>query len=193
MPIYVYRCECGVSFEHLASYTSAAPDCPDCGGATRKIPSGFSLGGQAGTGLAKEQMPQTWRGTYNGSKEYVTGLRRQWDRRQQLEAKHPELAGDQRPIIAHEGRYHDAPLRAGDPLIGSGGAGHGHGHGGHGHGHGGHGGADDGQGDSGAGAGAPEAGKPDTQPASPRSGGPAPGAAAPVRPLAGPKASGSSH
>jgi hypothetical protein len=37
-------------------------------------------------------MPQTWRGTYNGDRD-----------RQRLEAKHPELAGDQRPIIAHEG------------------------------------------------------------------------------------------
>jgi hypothetical protein len=76
-------------------------------------------------------MPQTWRGTYGGDREYVTGLQRQWERRQRLEEKHPELAGDQRPIIAHEGRYHAAPLRAGDPLVG-----HGHGHGGHGHGHG---------------------------------------------------------
>ena len=103
---------------------AAAPACPECGGDTSKIPSGFSLGGQASSGLAKEQMPQTWRGTYNGSQEYVTGLRRQWDRRQKLEAKHPELAGDQRPIIAHEGRYHDVPLRAGDPVLG-GAAGHG--------------------------------------------------------------------
>jgi putative FmdB family regulatory protein len=131
MPIYVYRCECGLRFEQRAPYDAAAPGCPRCGGETRKVPAGFSLGGQAATGLAKEQMPQTWRGTYNGSKEYVTGLRRQWDRRQQLEAKHPELAGDQRPIIAHEGRYHDVPLRAGDPVVG-GAAGHGHGHG-HGH------------------------------------------------------------
>jgi putative FmdB family regulatory protein len=128
MPIYVYRCGCGLRFEQLASFGAAAPACPECGGDTSKIPSGFSLGGQASSGLAKEQMPQTWRGTYNGSKEYVTGLRRQWDRRQQLEAKHPELAGDQRPIIAHEGRYHDVPLRAGDPVFG-GAAGHGHGHG----------------------------------------------------------------
>jgi putative FmdB family regulatory protein len=132
MPIYVYRCGCGLRFEQLASFGAAAPACPECGGDTSKIPSGFSLGGQASSGLAKEQMPQTWRGTYNGSKEYVAGLRRQWDRRQQLEAKHPELAGDQRPIIAHEGRYHDVPLRAGDPVLG-GAVGHGHGHG-HGHG-----------------------------------------------------------
>ncbi|MCU1666096.1 MAG: hypothetical protein JWR58_6161 [Pseudonocardia sp.] len=132
MPIYVYRCDCGLRFEQLTSFDAPPPGCPECGGATRKIPAGFSLGGRADAGLAKEQMPQTWRGTYDGNREYVTGLRRQWDRRQQLEAKHPELAGDQRPIIAHEGRYHGAPLRAGDPVIG-GGASHGHGHG-HGHG-----------------------------------------------------------
>ncbi len=130
MPIYVYRCECGLRFEQLAGFDAAAPACPDCGGATRKVPAGFSLGGQADAGLSKEQMPQTWKGTYAGSREYTTGLQRQWERRQRLEAEHPELAGDQRPIIAHEGRYHGAPLRAGDPVPG---AGHGHGHG-HGHG-----------------------------------------------------------
>jgi putative FmdB family regulatory protein len=154
MPIYVYRCECGLRFEQLASFGAAAPACPECGGATSKIPSGFSLGGQASSGLAKEQMPQTWRGTYDGSKEYVTGLRWQWDRRQKLEAKHPELAGDQRPIIAHEGRYHDVPLRAGDPVLG--GAGHGHGHG---HGHG--------SGSAGSGAGA-ESGGPSSSPPAPQ-------------------------
>jgi putative FmdB family regulatory protein len=124
MPIYVYRCECGERFERLVGIDAPAPGCPACGGTPQKIPAGPSLLGQAGTGLAKEQMPQTWRGTYNGDRDYVTGLRRQWDQRQRLEAKHPELAGDQRPIIAHEGRFHGAPLRAGDPVPG-----HGHGHG----------------------------------------------------------------
>lgn len=128
MPIYVYRCDCGERFERLVGIGAPAPGCPACGGTPQKIPAGPSLLGQAGTGLAKEQMPQTWRGTYEGDREYVTGLRRQWDQRQRLEAKHPELAGDQRPIIAHEGRFHGAPLRAGDPVPG-----HGHGHG-HGHG-----------------------------------------------------------
>ncbi len=127
MPIYVYRCDCGERFERLVGLDAPTPGCPACGGTPRKIPAGPSLLGQAGTGLAKEQMPQTWRGTYNGDREYVTNLRRQWDQRQRLEAKHPELAGDQRPIIAHEGRFHGAPLRAGDPVPG-----HGHGHG-HGH------------------------------------------------------------
>ena len=156
MPIYVFKCECGLRFERLASFDAAAPSCPSCGEETRKVPAGFSLGGQAESGLAKEQMPQTWRGTYNGNREYVTGLRRQWDRRRALEAKHPELAGDQRPIVAHEGRYHGAPLRAGDPVIG-GAAGHGHGHG---HGH-----------ESG-----PSGAKPAQEPASPPSGAAGPSA-----------------
>lgn len=141
MPIYVFKCGCGVRFEQITPLGAPAPGCPACGGESRKIPAGASLGGQAATGLSRDRMPQTWRGTRNGDREYVTHLQRQWDRRQRLEAKHPEIADDQRPILAHEGRYHDAPLRAGDPVLGSGagsggggGAGGGHGHG-HGHGH----------------------------------------------------------
>ena len=38
-----------------------------------------------------------------------------WGARQKLEEKYPELRGDQRPVLAHEGKYHDKPLRAGDP------------------------------------------------------------------------------
>jgi hypothetical protein len=58
-------------------------------------------------------------------------MRRTWEQRQKLEERHPEIAGDQRPILAHEGRYEKAPLRLGDPALG---AKRGHGHG-HGHGH----------------------------------------------------------
>jgi putative FmdB family regulatory protein len=140
MPIYVYRCCCGLRFERLTSFDADAPACPDCGGDTRKVPAGFSLGGQASAGLSRDRMPQTWRGTYEGNREYTGQLRRRWAERQRLEAKYPEIAGDQRPILAHEGRYHDTPLRAGDPVGGAGGApaggaattggaGHGHGHG----------------------------------------------------------------
>jgi putative FmdB family regulatory protein len=129
MPIYVYKCECGVRFEHLGSFDAPAPDCPSCGGPTRKVPAGFSLGGQADAGPSRDRRPQTWRGTHDGNREYVSGLQRSWERRQRLEAKYPEIAGDQRPILAHEGRYHDVPLRAGDPGTGSPGHHHGHGHG----------------------------------------------------------------
>ena len=133
MPIYVFRCGCGVRFEHLAAMTdTAAPGCPVCGGNTRKVPAGFSFGGRADPGLSKNEMPQTWRGVYDGSPEYVDRMRRTWEQRQKLEERHPEIAGDQRPILAHEGRYEKAPLRLGDPVLR---AGHGQGHG-HGHPHG---------------------------------------------------------
>jgi hypothetical protein len=63
-----------------------------------------------------ERMPQTWKGTYRGDRDYVTHLRRVADARRDLEARHPELAGDRRPVLAHEGRFEQAPLRAGDPV-----------------------------------------------------------------------------
>jgi hypothetical protein len=65
-----------------------------------------------------ERMPQTWKGTYRGDRDYVTHLRRVADARRDLEARHPELAGDRRPVLAHEGRFEHAPLRAGDPPPG---------------------------------------------------------------------------
>lgn len=149
MPIYDYRCDCGLRFERLIGRDAPAPACPECGGAARKVPSRPALHGRADAGLAKEQMPQTWRGTYHGNREYVTGMQRKWEQRERLEAKHPELRGDTRPVAAHEGRYEQAPLRVGEPMLGSGSSGsssggsdssgssspsEGHGHG-HGHGH----------------------------------------------------------
>ena len=117
MPLYDYRCPQGHHFERLAPMTqSDEQDCPACGAAAAKVPSRISLGGQASPGLSREQMPQTWRGTHEGHPEYTGQLRRQWEGRQKLEEKYPELKGDQRPILAHEGRYHDHPLRAGDPV-----------------------------------------------------------------------------
>jgi putative FmdB family regulatory protein len=116
MPIYVYRCGCGSRWEKLVEMGAAAPACPSCGGATEKVPAGFAVGGRASAGPSRQERPQTWRGVYDGNREYVGEQRRSWERRQKLEAKYPELAGDTRPVIAHEGRYHDKPLRAGDPL-----------------------------------------------------------------------------
>ena len=151
MPIYDYRCDCGVRFERLVALDAPTPPCPQCGGEARKVPSRPALHGTADPGPSKEYMPQTWKGTHRGNREYVTGLQRQWEKRERLEAKHPELRGDTRPVAAHEGRYEQAPLRAGEPYLGpgssgssgsadsggssgSGGSGTGHGHG-HGHGH----------------------------------------------------------
>jgi hypothetical protein len=61
-------------------------------------------------------MPQTWKGTHRGDRDYVTNLRRVADARRDLEARNPELAGDGRPVLAHEGRFEGSPLRAGDPA-----------------------------------------------------------------------------
>jgi putative FmdB family regulatory protein len=120
MPLYDYRCPAGHRFEQLAPIaTSARQDCPACGQASPKVPSRVSLGGHADPGPAMEQMPQTWRGTHEGNPEYLGQLRRQWNDRQKLEEKYDELRGDRRPVLAHEGRYHAAPLRAGDPPASS--------------------------------------------------------------------------
>ncbi len=137
MPLYDFRCATGHRFEQQVPLTeSTAPACPNCGRSSTKLLSAGRLLGRASAGLSQDRMPQTWKGTYNGNPEYIRGLRRQWSDRQRLEAKYPEIAGDQRPVLAHEGRFHDAPLRAGDvDLGGHGGHGHTHGHS-HGEGHG---------------------------------------------------------
>ena len=115
MPLYDYCCPQGHVFEQMATIaTRARQACPACGQVSDKIPSRVTLGGRAGPGPSKEQMPQTWRGTYEGNPEYLGQLRQQWGARQKLEEKYPELRGDQRPVLAHEGRYHAKPLRAGD-------------------------------------------------------------------------------
>lgn len=68
-------------------------------------------------------MPQTWRGTYGADREYVKVLRHEADRRVRLEERHPELRGESRRIVAHEGPYAQTPLYEGEPLTnrGSGG------------------------------------------------------------------------
>jgi putative FmdB family regulatory protein len=118
--IYQLRCGQGHDFEVIQSLRAPLPACPDCGGEVRKIPGRCALGGRAAASLppAAAAMPQTWRGTYEGNREYVAQLRRTAEQRQVVEERHPELAGDRRPVLAHEGRYAAAPLRAGDPGTG---------------------------------------------------------------------------
>ena len=118
MPIYQLRCPAGHGFEVIQSFTAPLPPCPQCGCATAKVPSVFGLGGQAGRSLPPppEAMPQTWRGTHQGNPEYLASLRRTAERRRELEERNPELAGDRRPILAHEGQYESTPLRFNDPV-----------------------------------------------------------------------------
>ena len=117
MPLYDYCCPQGHLFEQMAAIADRArQSCPACGEIGEKIPSRITLGGRADPGPSMEHMPQTWRGTYEGNPEYLGQLRRQWSARRKLEDTYEELRGDRRPVLAHEGRYHAAPLRAGDPL-----------------------------------------------------------------------------
>ncbi|KOG59451.1 MULTISPECIES: FmdB family zinc ribbon protein [Streptomyces] len=135
MAIYELACAAGHRFEVIQSFTAPLPSCPECSGDTRKIPSSFAIGGVATVPPPPERMPQTWKGTYRGDRDYITTLRHMAEARQKLEDKHPELAGDRRPVIAHEGSYEAAPLRVGDALPApTGTPGHSHSHT-HPHGH----------------------------------------------------------
>jgi putative FmdB family regulatory protein len=119
MPLYDYRCDRGHRFEAMAPIAAADVAACPCGAEAVKVPSRVSLGGVAHAGRPMELMPQTWRGTYEGDREYLGHLRQEWTARQKLEDRYEELRGDRRPIVAHEGRYASAPLRAGDPVPGS--------------------------------------------------------------------------
>lgn len=135
MPIYDLRCPNGHVAEVIQSFTAALPPCGECGAETTKLPSLFAIGGTARIPPPPERMPQTWKGTYDGNREYVSQLRRTAEARQSLEERHPEIAGDRRPVMAHEGAYETKPLRKGDaPETQHPAQGHGHGYG-HGHGH----------------------------------------------------------
>jgi hypothetical protein len=149
VPLYELRCAAGHRFEILQPFSAPLPACA-CGARTAKRPSAFGVGGSARLPPPAERMPQTWKGTYRGDRDYLRTLRRTAEQRRDLEERHSELAGDRRPIAAHEGRFEGAPLRAGAPPPASaggddhggsghdhGGSGHGHGHRGGGHGHGG--------------------------------------------------------
>jgi hypothetical protein len=116
MPTYDVRCEGGHRSEIRIAIDAMLPPCPVCGAATAKVPTGFAIGGRATLPPAPEAMPQTWRGTYRGDREYLASLQRTAEQRRVLEERHPEIAGDRRPVVAHEGRYEQAPLRSGDPA-----------------------------------------------------------------------------
>jgi putative FmdB family regulatory protein len=89
MPIFEYRCDCGMRFERLVPRDQAAPECPECGGATRKIPSGPRLARGASPGSGTVPVP--WRGTVGGGPEK---MQREVQLRQNMQAKGAEHAGN---------------------------------------------------------------------------------------------------
>lgn len=116
MIIYDYRCANGHRFEGaVPAMTSPNPACA-CGAETNRLISRANIGGRASAGHSREEMPTTWRGIGNGDAGAVRLWHERMTKREKLEEKYPELAGDRRPILAHEGAFAAAPLRAGDDL-----------------------------------------------------------------------------
>ena len=70
MPIFVYRCECGNTFERLVARDVAPPGCPACGGSTRKIPARPSIGRAGGAGPAAGDVGLPWQGPVAKGREY---------------------------------------------------------------------------------------------------------------------------
>ncbi|BCW86256.1 hypothetical protein NicSoilE8_39290 [Arthrobacter sp. NicSoilE8] len=119
MILYDVKCAEGHRFEAaLKSMFDDTPPCHECGAPTGKIPAAIRLSGTANAGPSRDQMPNTWHGIRRGDPEMVRGWHRLMSKRGKLEEKYPELAGDRRPVLAHEGIFENAPLRAGDPLAG---------------------------------------------------------------------------
>lgn len=120
MILYDLRCRDGHRFEAaLATMSSPNPPCPACDSATSRVPRAARLGGSADPGPSREQMPRSWRGVNGGDPDTVAGWRGVVEKRERLESRYPELAGDRRPVLAHEGVFAGRPLRAGDDVAAS--------------------------------------------------------------------------
>ena len=91
MPIFVYRCECGNTFERLVARDAAPPGCPACGGSTRKIPARPSIGRAGGTGAAAGDVGLPWQGPVAKGAE---GVQREVQLRDNIVAKGREYPGN---------------------------------------------------------------------------------------------------
>lgn len=119
MILYDFCClTCHQKFEKLIRTQEAhqVVPCPRCQGFSRKVPSFGRLSGVASAGPDRQHMPRSWRGLNNGDPSTIAGWRELASKREKLEEKYPELAGDRRPVLAHEGPFASVPLRDGDPL-----------------------------------------------------------------------------
>lgn len=118
MVLYDIRCENGHRGEvNLPSMHSPNPECGICGEATSRIPALARMSGTASAGPSRDDMPMSWHGIGQGDPQAIRHWHRQMSRREKLEEKYPELAGDRRPVLAHEGQFAAKPLRAGDAEV----------------------------------------------------------------------------
>lgn len=117
MIIYDFKCSEGHRFEAVVeSMSSPNPDCAWCGNLSQRVPSRVRIGNSASAGSSRDDMPKSWTGMGGGHPEAVSHWRKQMEKREKLEEKYPELGGDRRPILAHEGIFNGRPLRAGDDI-----------------------------------------------------------------------------
>lgn len=119
MIIFDFRCRtCGLRFEafHPPASTDRAIPCVRCGSASERIPGFAGLTGAADPGPSRDEMPRSWEALGMADPSTVRGWRGLAARRERLEEKYPELAGDRRPVLAHEGPFAQRPLRDGDPT-----------------------------------------------------------------------------
>lgn len=117
MILFDLKCRSGHRFEAvLKSMFAENPPC-ECGAETWRVPSRVNQAGAASPGPSREEMPNTWLGTKKGDPDLIRGWHKAMTKREKLEEKYPELAGDRRPVLAHEGAFSNSPLRAGDTVI----------------------------------------------------------------------------
>jgi putative FmdB family regulatory protein len=119
MPLYEYSCGRGHRFEKLVPFADAdSPSvaCPACGATgCRRLLSSAALLGRAAPPPGRNEAPRSWEQTNGGDRDTILHWQRTLERRRKLEEKYPELSGDTRPVLAHEGPYAAEPLRAPHP------------------------------------------------------------------------------
>src|SRR5699024_3037429 len=117
MIIYDFKCDNDHRFDAvLESMSSPAPECRACGAESRKVPTAVKIGNSASAGASRDEMPNSWTGMGGGHPDAVRHWRDKMVKREKLEEKYPELGGDRRPVLAHEGIFRGRPLRAGDDI-----------------------------------------------------------------------------
>lgn len=117
MILHDFKCEEAHRFEAgIASMHADNPDCPACGSPTTRLLTTVKVGGTASAGASREEMPKSWTGMGSGHPDAVSHWRKKMVHREKLEEKYPELGGDRRPVLAHEGIFRGRPLRAGDDI-----------------------------------------------------------------------------
>lgn len=115
--LYDFRCVEGHVFEaSLSSMFADDPVCPVCSSAATRKPPRIGLSGRVDPGPSKEDRPRSWQQVNGGDPETVRAWQRSIEKREKLEERYTELAGDNRPVLAHEGIFSSKPLRVGDDM-----------------------------------------------------------------------------